>query len=126
VPVVDGVQPPEVIEVPIQVGRAFVIRYNGYTDAFVFNDEGDKTVETGAFDTNFRYSWARLRQGENIPDEFVLIDGSELKIGEYEIVNTQVPFASARRLGNELYIKTDSSRITASLGPAERRQGDRR
>ncbi len=126
VPVVDGVQPPEVIEVPIQAGRGFVIKYNGYTDAFVFNDEGDKTVETGAFDTNFRYSWARLRQGENIPDEFVLIDGSELKIGEYEIVNTQVPFASARRLGNELYIKTDSSRITASLGPAERRQGDRR
>jgi len=126
-PVAQGIEAPEVFEVSIQAGRAFVIKYNGYTDAFVFNEDGDQCIETGAFDTNFKYSWARIRQGETVPDEFVLIDGNRLRIGSHEIFDEpKVPFASARRLGNELYIKTDKGRQTASLGPAERRQGDRR
>ncbi len=126
-PVVKGVETPEVFEVSIQTGRAFVIKYSGYTDAFVFNEDSDKCIETGVFDSNFRYSWARLRQNETVPDEFVLINGSQLRIGEHEVFGaSDVPFASARRLGNELYIKTDKTRRTASIGPAERRQGDRR
>ncbi|MBK8466524.1 MAG: alginate lyase family protein [Chloracidobacterium sp.] len=126
-PVAEGVEAPEVFEVSIQAGRAFVIKYNGYTDAFIFNEVSDQYIETGAFDSNFKYSWARIRQDETTPDEFVLIDGSGLRIGEHEIFDeSQIPFASARRMGNELYIKTDEGRHTASLGPAERRQGDRR
>lgn len=126
-PVTNGINSPEVIEVPTPTGRAFVIKYNGYTDAFVFNEIANQCVETGMFDSNFRYSWARLRPDENVPDEFVLIGGNRFRIGEHEIFDEgEVPYASARRLGNELYIKTDQTRRTASLGPAERRQRDRR
>lgn len=126
-PVTQGVEAPEVFEVSIQAGRAFVIKYNGYTDAFVFNEDGNEYVETGAFDSNFKYSWARIRQDEAVPDEFVLIDGDRLRIGEQEIfAESEIPFASARRMGSELYIKTDKGRQTESLRPADRRSGDRR
>ena len=126
-PMALGVEALEVFEVSIQTGRAFVIKYNGYTDAFVFNEDNGQSVTTGAFDTNFKYSWARIRQDEKVPDEFVLIGGSRLTIGEHEIFDeSEVAYASARRIGNELYIKTDNARRRVSLGPAERRLGDRR
>ncbi len=126
-PVTNAAPPPEVLEVPAPMGRAFVIKYGGYTDAFVFNEIAGHRIETGMFDSNFRYSWARLRQDESLPDEFVLIDGNRLRIGEHEIFDeSEVPYAAARRLGNELYVKTDTKRRTVSLGPAERRQRDRR
>lgn len=125
-PVTPGIEPPQVLEVPTPAGRAFVVKYNGYTDAFVFNELG-KSVETGMFDTNFKYSWARLRQDEAVPDEFVLIDGNRLRIGEHDVFDeSEVLHSAARRLGNELYVKTDKTRRTLSLGPAERRQRDRR
>ena len=115
-PVTSGVAPPEVTEVPTQTGRAFVIKYNGYTDVFVFNDDNENVVETGLFDSNFRYSWARLSEGETFPDEFVLIDGNRLAIGANEIVREEnVAHASARRLGHELYMKTGNKRTTFSL-----------
>ena len=126
-PVTPGVLSPEVLEVPTSTGRAFVIKYGGYTDAFVFNEGSRQCVETGMFDTDFRYSWARLRQDETVPDEFVLIDGRRLRIGEHEVFDkSEIPYASARRLGSKLYIKADGTRQTASLGLAERRRSDRR
>ena len=115
-PVERGVEPPEVTEVPCPRGRAFVIKYNGYNDLFVFNDERGQMIETGIFDTNFRYSWARLSEGETLPDEFVLIDGDRLKINGHEVF--EVPRgnnASIRRLGRELYIKTESIRLKKTL-----------
>ena len=115
-PVASGVAPPEVTEIPTQTGRAFVIKYNGYTDVFVFNDDKENVVETGLFDSNFRYSWARLSEGETFPDEFVLIDGNKLAIGANEILHEEnVAHASARRLGHELYIKTENKRRTFLL-----------
>ena len=126
-PVEHGAQPPEVAEVPMASGRAFVIKYRCYTDLFVFNDEPGQLIETGIFDTNFRYSWARLSDGETLPDEFVLIDGNSLVInGNAVFAEPDVPYASVRRVGNDLYIKTDSGRRIAALGFVERRNRDRR
>ena len=126
-PVDQGTLPPEVNEVPTLSGRAFVIRYQDYNDFFVFNDEPDRSIETGIFDTNFRYSWARMRVGEILPDEFVLIDGNSLMFdGNAAFVEPDVPYAAVRRLGNELYIKTDSGIRNVSLGFVERRKRNRR
>ena len=84
-PVDHGVTPPEVSEIPMASGRAFVIKYGGYTDVFVFNDEPGQSIDNGIFESNFKYSWARLSEGETLPDEFVLIDGNRLKISGSEI-----------------------------------------
>ena len=88
-------------EVPTSTGRAFVIKYNGYTDVFIYNDE-EQLVETGIFDTNFKYSWARLSTGGSVPDEFVLIDGTHLSVGSTVVIDTKTKFAAARRFGNEI------------------------
>lgn len=115
-PVDRGVAPPELTEVPMASGRAFVIKYNGYTDLFVYNDESGKLTETGVLDTNFRYSWARLSEGETRPDEFVLIDGNRLRINGEDIFDAPCGnHAAIRRFGSELYINAQSGRRTKSL-----------
>ncbi len=107
---------PEVSEIPMVAGRAFVIKYCSYTDIFVFNDQSGVLIENGIFDSNFKYSWARLSEGETVPDEFVLIDGSRLRIGGSEIFEEhEANYASALRLGSDLYIKTDLGRSTKSI-----------
>ena len=110
-PVDHGVPPPEVSEVPSQIGRAFIIKYSGYTDLFVFNDGPGQMVETGIFDSNFKYSWARLSEGETLPDEFVLIDGDTVRIDGKDVLDAPVgSYAAIRRLGSNLYIKTENGR----------------
>jgi hypothetical protein len=119
--------PPEVSEVGIQSGRSFVIKYRGYTDFFVFNDDVTHGIETEMFTSNFEWTWTRTSTDKNLPDEYVLIDGTGLTLGVHEIfAETKVPYATARRLGNELYIKTDRSRRNVSIAPAEKRRSDRR
>ncbi|MEO7660317.1 MAG: alginate lyase family protein, partial [Pyrinomonadaceae bacterium] len=76
---------PDVTEVPSASGRAFLIKYSGYTDVFVFNDDRSVPIDNGIFVSNFKYSWARLSNGEAVPDELVLIDGNRLAIGGQEI-----------------------------------------
>lgn len=115
-PVGDGVDAPMVAEMPIASGRAFVIQYAGYNDVFVYNDEPGVSINNGIFESNFRYSWARLRSGETLPDEFVLIDGNRMKLGEDDIFDSDdLSYASARRLGRQLYVKTDLGRSTGTL-----------
>ena len=98
------------------MARAFVIKYSGYTDLFVFNDEPGKLIETAVFDTNFRYSWARLSDGETLPDEFVLIDGDRLQIVGNDVLDESADnYAAIRRLGNDLYIKTENGRSKKTL-----------
>lgn len=111
-----GQDQPEVAEVASPTGRAFAIKYNGYTDLFVFNDEPGTTIDTGLFQTGFGYTWARMRDGETLPDEIVAIDGNTLSIKGSNILGSQCDgHASARRLGNEFYIKTAADRFTRSL-----------
>ena len=115
-PVDRGVEPPAVTEIPAAAGRAFVITYAGYTDIFVFNDVAGQSIDNGIFSSNFKYSWARMTGGETMPDEFVLVGGNRLRIGAAEIFDVDIlTYASARRLGNELYIKTDLGRSKRTL-----------
>ena len=115
-PADNRVRPTEVSEVPMAGGRAFVIKYCGYTDLFVFNDEPGKMIETGFFDTNFKYSWARLSVGETVPDEFVLIEGDKFRLDGGEITDARHgKYATIRRLGNDLYINAEKGRKRKSL-----------
>ncbi len=106
----------EVTETAIDGARAFVIKYSGYTDLLIYNDVPSQTIDNGIFASDHRYSWARLRDGESIPDEMVLIDGKSLRIGTRDILaEPVVSYASVRRFGGELYIKTDLGRSKISL-----------
>ena len=115
-PVERAIDPPMIEEVPIVIGRAFIIKYSGYTDVFVYNDEPGQSIDNGIFVSNFEYTWARLRPDETLPDEFVLIGGSRLSIGGKEIFSShEVSSASALRFGSELYLKTDLGRSVKQL-----------
>ncbi|MFN0141452.1 MAG: alginate lyase family protein [Pyrinomonadaceae bacterium] len=107
--------PPNVIEAASDKGRAFIIKYNGYTDVFVLNDSGD-VIDNGVFASNFRYSWARLRDGESAPDELVLIDGDSLSVGGSEVLKIEKSsYASVRRYGSEYYIQTVHGRVKRNV-----------
>ncbi len=115
-PLDQGTDPPVVEEVPSNTGRAFMIKYAGYFDLFVYNDDIAHVIDNGIFASNFEYSWARLREGESVPDELILVNGDRLSIGNKEIFEShEVNSASARRLGRELYIETDLGRTIKSL-----------
>ena len=114
-PFANGQTPPEVTETMTENGRAFVIKYNGYTDIFVLNDR-DGFIDNGVFASNFRHSWARLRDGETEPDELVLIDGDRLSVGGAEVLKIEEStYASIRRLGSEYYIKTGNGRLKRNV-----------
>ncbi len=107
---------PEVLETEVSGGRAFVIKYRDYSDVFVYTD-GEQVVHTELFNTNFRFLWARLTEGETLPEEFVLVGGTNFSFGGREIINYQHPlkFAIARRLGNRLNVRTSENVFSVSL-----------
>ncbi len=115
-PADSGLKKPEVFETPVAGGRAFVIKFRDYFDLFVFAD-GDRLVRTEFFNTNFRYTWARLSAEENLPEEFVLIGGSNFSIGGREIISypKKIDFAAARRFGNKLNVRTTETIFSVSL-----------
>ncbi|MBK7704646.1 MAG: alginate lyase family protein [Acidobacteria bacterium] len=112
-----GFAKPEIFETTVAGGRAFVINYRGYWDVFVFADEYDQIVRTELFSTNFRFCWARLGQGEQIPEEFVMVGGTNFALGSREVINypTELKFAVARRLGTRLNVRTSESIFSVSL-----------
>lgn len=111
---------PEVLETEIAGGRAFVIKFRGYTDVFVYGD-GEQILRTEFFDSDFRFAWARIAEGEDLPEEFVLLDGKNFVVNSREILNypQALKFVSARRLGNKLNVRTSESIFSVSL-PARR------
>ena len=111
-----GENAPEVVEIQISGGRAFVVNFRGYQDLFVFAD-GEQIVRTEIFNTNFRFLWARLSAGESVPEEFVLIGGTHFSLGSREIINQmhEMDYASARRTGNKLNVQTSENIFTVSL-----------
>lgn len=125
-PVDAAAAPPSVSEVPMASGRAFVIKYAGYMDVFVVNDDGS-FLDNGVFESDFKYSWARLNDENSMPDEFILIQGSRLTIeGNAVMDGVAADHASIRRFGNQLYIKTQSETSTFDLRFVDRRKRDRR
>ncbi len=117
-PVEKGAPPPQIAEVEIKGGRAFVINFRGYQDLFVFAD-GDQIVHTEIFNTDFRFFWARLSAGESLPGEFVLIDGKNFSLDGREIIKSayDLEFLTARRFGNKLNMRTSESVFGISLPP---------
>jgi len=125
-PVDTAAAPPEVSEISVSDGRAFTIKFDSYTDVFLVND-GERSIQTELVSTNSKYFWARVSQGEILPEEFVVIEGNRLYIEDNDIFDSKdFPFVAARLLGHELYLKTDDGRRTVTLAPAERRKGERR
>ncbi len=111
-----GTEKPEVFETEVSGGRAFVIKYNGYNDLFVFADGDGQIIRTELFDTDFRFLWARVSDN-NLPEEFVMVDGTNFRLNGREIVNypQKLQFAIARRLGNKLNVRTNESIFSVSL-----------
>jgi hypothetical protein len=112
-----GYSKPEVFETNVSGGRAFVVNYRGYWDLFVFADTHEQVVRTEIFNTNFRFLWARLSQGEQFPEEFVMIGGTNFTLGSREVINypNELKFAVARRLGNRLNVRTSENIFSVSL-----------
>ncbi len=110
-----GYPKPEVFEMPIAGGRAFVIKYRGYTDVFVAGD--GEPLRTELFDTNFRFSWARLATGETVPEEYVLIGGNRFAVDGHDVFGGDEIHSSAaiRRFGNDLNIRSDGEIGTLTL-----------
>jgi len=112
----EGFTAPEVFETEVSGGRAFVIKYRDYRDVFVYAD-GEQIVRTELFNTNFRFLWARLSADEDLPEEFVMVGGTNFSLGGREIINypNELKFAIARRLGNRLNVRTSESVFSVSL-----------
>ncbi len=116
-PADQGYEKPEIFETAVSGGRAFVINYRGYWDLFVYADENEQVVRTELFNTNSRFFWARLSQGEQIPEEFVMVGGTKFSLGNREVINypTELKFAVARRLGSRLNVRTSENIFSVSL-----------
>ncbi len=107
---------PEVSEIEVIGGRAFVINYRDYTDLLVFSD-GEQIIRTEFFNSNFRYMWARLSEEDSLPEEFVMSGGKHFSLGGREILNNtkKIEFATARRFGNQLSLRASETVINVSL-----------
>ncbi len=118
-PVAVGENAPEIVETEIGGGRAFVINFRGYQDLLVFAD-GGQVVRTEIFDTNFLFLWARLSAGETLPEEFVLIGGSQFSLAGKEIINQPdaLDFVTARRFGEQLNVNAAGQLSGISLAAA--------
>lgn len=112
-----GFEKPEVLETQVVGGRAFVIKYRDYSDLFVFSDGEGQMIRTEFFDTDFRFLWARLSEGEESPEEFVMADGKHFSVSGREIISRQqnIEYACARRLGAKLNVRTNEGIFSASL-----------
>lgn len=112
----DGMVPPEVFETEVSGGRAFVIKYRGYIDLLVIGD-GEHTVKTEFFDTNFRFLWTRLSEADNFPEEFVMIEGTHFSLSGQTVMDNsrKMKFATARRFGRQLNFRTPEKVIKIDL-----------
>ena len=115
-PVEAGFSQPEVVETDVVGGRAFVINYRNYQDLLVFAD-GGQIVRTELFNTDFRFLWCRLSEGEVLPEEFVLIEGRHFSLHGREVINhpETLEHATARRFGDRLNVRSSDSVFRVSL-----------
>ena len=116
VPIEAGFYRPRVQETEVIGGRAFVISYRDYHDLFVFADTS-RVIRTELFNTDFKFLWARMSDTDDLPEEFVLVDGTHFTLGGREIVNYPNPlkFATARRFGSKLNVRTSENVFSVSL-----------
>lgn len=120
-PLEAGFEKPQVFETPLAGGRAFVIKYRDYDDIFVFTDGDGQIVRTEFFDSDFRFLWARLSEGEDFPEEFVLVNGTTFFSKGREVIggHGKLEYAIARRLGTDLNVRTNQEIFSLSLPQKE-------
>ena len=111
-----GLSKPDVIETPVGGGRAFIVNFRDYTDLLVFADS-EQMIRTEFFNTNFRFTWARLYADETLPEEYILINGSKFSVGVREVLNypKKLEFATARRFGNKINVQAGDTIFSVSL-----------
>jgi hypothetical protein len=104
-------------EIDITGGRAFAISNKGYQDLFFFGDGDGQIARNEMFSTDFRFVWARVSAGESQPEEYVFVDGKYLVLNGREIIThpTNLEFATARRLGHKLNVRTSEGLFAVSL-----------
>ena len=122
VPADESAGRPEVHETTVEGGRAFVIFYREYQDLFVFAD-GGHIVSTELFNSDFNFCWARKRRDEKLPDECVLIGGKNFSLGGREVINRpkEIEFATARRFGSRLNVRTPKGLFRVSIPKGDSR-----
>ena len=115
-PVEAGFPAPEVSEIETPNAKRFEIRYRNHRDILIAC-KGNSVVRVDRFSTNFRFLWARTSGGETLPEEFLLIDGKSFLIDGRELINNlrSLEFASGRRFGNQLNIRTSDNIISCSV-----------
>lgn len=112
----DTERKPQVDEIEIAGARAFVIGFRGYKDIFIYTD-GEQKIYTEFLVTDFRFVWVRITEKNELPEEYVLIDGKNFFLVGREIVNRpfRIDFALARRVGSKLNVRTSDSIFSVSL-----------
>ena len=112
----EGVAPPEVLDIPIDTGRMFVVQYGDYRDVLLLGQSGAR-IRTESISTDFEWTWARTHSKSELPEQLVAVSGARLSIVTSPIVrkDESVRFVSARRFGQELYVNADGERETVRL-----------
>lgn len=115
-PCVSGYAAPEIVEEPLDGGRAFMISHRGMTDVLIVGD-GETHLKTRILNTNFALTWARIMPGETSPYEVIAINGKELSIGSNHINRSDesLGFVRATCVGGDFYVNTDLGRSIVSV-----------
>lgn len=115
-PCEDGNAPPEVLDVPIDTGRMFVVQFGEYRDVLLLG-QGGARIRTESISTDFAWTWARTHSKDDLPEQLVAVSGARLSIVTSPIVrkDESVRSVSARRFGHELYVNADGERQTVKL-----------
>jgi len=99
-------------EIEASSGQAFQLRSDEASDEVLIGDDG--MITTARLASDFRWTWARYAQrgaGQTaLLDEFVLIDGASFSFAGEEIVRAaqHINYLAARRVGDELHVKTNA------------------
>lgn len=111
----DSDRKPYVSEIKMAGARAFNIEFRDCRDIFLYND-GESRIYTELLSTDFRFCWTRFN-GENLPEEYILIDGKVFFLLGREILSRshRTDFVFARRYGNRLNVRTSDSIFTVFL-----------
>ena len=90
-------------------GRAFELRRARSLDLLLAGD-GRRTIEAGRLASDFELAWARFSQDGTALEELVLIGGRRLALDGRALVASpeRLPYAVARREGDELLVRTDA------------------
>lgn len=113
-----GVPLPVVKEIFAASGRAFALNSDDKRDLFVYGDDDGVMTRTAAFDSNFRFAWARFSDADDgLLEEALLVSGSQFLYGGREVINypKRLRWAHVRRVDNRMFVETDDGTFSVNL-----------